>query len=557
MTSGREATDNQLRKRIAELESSLKRTDTLFLIAEAGIHSQTLPELIALVVEKIAQGTSANRVSLITLNVGEKKIEHFSRGGPGARQINTQVSYQELMEGLSGWALQNKKSALSPKNKPDPRESIAVQKRRVETNCGSIIVTPVQHRGEILGTVTVINNPEDPDFTSRDVLLIEAAAGQAAEAIVKASLYDELERANRLLQEHSNNLEREIAERIRIEREMADRAVQLTALNQLSRNIISTFDLDEIYTFAHQTVKQLMPVDAFYITLVNEQKKTAEYVYMFDKGKRYPIEQTSLSEQNLTTYVIDTKQPLLIEDDADGTSRRLGGSLFGTSEETRSILIFPLLQRDKVIGVISAQHYQPNRYTAKHAQVLELLANQLAIAILNARLYSALKQEAIRDPLTGLFNRRLMAEALKKELLRAKRNNSNLAIALLDIDHFKQINDSFGHQAGDSALRLVAAILDKKTRGSDIAFRYGGEEFALIMPGISANAAYQRMEQLRQEMKQISLKYRKNSVPAITCSIGIATFPEHGTTSETILKAADTALYRAKNNGRDQVFLAG
>jgi len=168
----RERTDITLHARIAELELLLKRTDILFSIAEAGIKSTNLVELLNVIVKNIVQVTAANRVSMITLNLTEQKIDHFIRGGSGSEQIDLSVSYAELMGGLSGWAIQNKQSALSPKDKPDPRESETVQQKRRETQCGSIIVTPVQYQSEVLGTITVINRPEDRNFTMRDVLLI-------------------------------------------------------------------------------------------------------------------------------------------------------------------------------------------------------------------------------------------------------------------------------------------------------------------------------------------------------------------------------------------------
>jgi len=675
--------ESGLRERIIELEGLIQQTDVLFSIAKAGIKSTNLQDLLNLIVEHIAQGTFADRVSMITINQSERKINHFVRGGSGFHHIDLAVSYDELMDGLSGWAIQNKQSALSPKNEPDPRESPAVQQRRRETNCGSIIVTPVQYRGEILGTITVINGSKDQDFTRRDVLLIEAAAGQAAVAIIKANLYQELEKANHSLREYAVELEEEIKERKQVETQLRSseeklrqlieltpdalvitdknggititnnlcqlmfgysqdellgqsveilipdrfrkthihhrqhyyqspqirpmglgtnmelvgvrkdgtefpveiglnlleseagisviaairditerkqtetefihRASQLTALNQLSRNIVSTFNLDEIYVFAHQTVEQLMPVDAFFISLVNEQEKTIDDVYLTDLGKQYPNEQIFLSTPSITTQVVNTGQSLLIEDDASGMSKEIGTTVYGSGKDTRSILIVPLIRKDKVIGVISAQHYQPNMYTSTHIQLLELLANQVAIAILNARLHAALQQEAIQDPLTGLFNRRFMEESLEKEILRAKRNNKSIVVGILDIDHFKQVNDRYGHDAGDVVLRLFANLLKEKIRSGDIACRYGGEEFALILPDVSTEHAFQIMEKLRQNTNRLPFRYKEKTMIPLTCSIGIAVYPTHGTTSEILIKAADEALYFAKEHGRNQV----
>jgi diguanylate cyclase (GGDEF)-like protein len=296
-----------------------------------------------------------------------------------------------------------------------------------------------------------------------------------------------------------------------------------------------------------------MPVDAFYISLVNEQENVMEDVYLVDLGKRYPNERASLSTPSITMQVVNSRQSLLIMDDADGISREIGTTIYGTKDDTRSILIVPLIKKDEVIGVISAQHYQPNMYTPIHTQILELLANQVAIAILNARLHATLQQEAIQDPLTGMFNRRFMEESLEKELMRAKRSKQSFGVALLDIDHFKRVNDQHGHDAGDAVLCLFAKLLEESIRSGDIACRYGGEEFALILPGVSQDNALQRMEQLRRDTNRIPFKYQEKTTISLTCSIGIATFPRHGATSGVLLRAADKALYYAKKNGRNQV----
>lgn len=167
-----------------------------------------------------------------------------------------------------------------------------------------------------------------------------------------------------------------------------------------------------------------------------------------------------------------------------------------------------------------------------------------------------LKYQAICDPLTGLFNRRYLDETLRRELQRAARQCHPLAVVLLDIDHFKHVNDTYGHDAGDVVLQAVAEVLQSRTRSNDIVCRYGGEEFVLILPGASLEDTWRRAEELRTRIKYLVVKHYDQSLETVTISAGIAVFPMHAASDEEMVKAADTALYRAKANGRDCVVVA-
>ncbi|MCZ2120675.1 MAG: GGDEF domain-containing protein [Anaerolineales bacterium] len=170
------------------------------------------------------------------------------------------------------------------------------------------------------------------------------------------------------------------------------------------------------------------------------------------------------------------------------------------------------------------------------------------------QLTQKLKEQATRDPLTGVFNRRFLAESLTKEIAHAVRESRTISIVMLDVDHFKKINDTYGHQCGDEALQNLANFLVENSRQGDIVCRYGGEEFAILMPQASAQGAYERAETWRREFgaKRLCVK---NQELRVTFSAGVANFPKHGADSETLLQAADSALYQSKNNGRNQVTL--
>jgi diguanylate cyclase (GGDEF)-like protein len=167
-----------------------------------------------------------------------------------------------------------------------------------------------------------------------------------------------------------------------------------------------------------------------------------------------------------------------------------------------------------------------------------------------------LREQSVRDHLTGLFNRRYMEETLERELLRAARRHLSLGMIMLDVDDFKQFNDTWGHPAGDEILRELGGLLLRQIRGEDIACRYGGDEFILILPDASREVTRERAEFICEHARHVHIQFDGQSLAAVTLSLGIAVFPEHGATSTTLLRTVDAALYRAKREGRARVAVA-
>jgi diguanylate cyclase (GGDEF)-like protein len=223
----------------------------------------------------------------------------------------------------------------------------------------------------------------------------------------------------------------------------------------------------------------------------------------------------------------------------------------------------PMVAQGESLGVLSATDLGPpgdeaNSPSLQRMQELaSSLAEQISLAFANLMLRETLKCQSVRDPLTNLFNRRHMEEALQRELLRAARNGNPLAVLMADIDHFKQFNDAFGHEAGDVVLRDLGSLLGAEIRGADIACRYGGEEFLLILSDTDLKTACERAEKLQEQVRNMQVRYRGETLRRITLSIGVADFPRRGSTASQIVTAADRALYKAKASGRDRVAVAG
>jgi len=183
-------------------------------------------------------------------------------------------------------------------------------------------------------------------------------------------------------------------------------------------------------------------------------------------------------------------------------------------------------------------------------------ASQIALSLASLQLRDTLREQSIRDPLTRLFNRRFLEESLERELQLASRKKHAISVLFLDIDHFKKFNDTFGHDAGDKVLQSLADLLRNFFRSTDICCRYGGEEFAIILPESSSQDATIRANALRCEVKSLRLKYKNESLGTLTISAGVAAFPEHGSTSDELLRIADQCLYESKSYGRDTVTVA-
>lgn len=186
-----------------------------------------------------------------------------------------------------------------------------------------------------------------------------------------------------------------------------------------------------------------------------------------------------------------------------------------------------------------------------------LFAGERIVAVQNQLVQAreALREQAIRDPLTGLFNRRYLEESLEREVRRAEHGHQPLSVLMLDLDHFKQFNDTHGHAAGDALLKQVGALLESRTRREDVACRYGGEEFVLILPGAPLKVAWRRADEIRSAIERTRLDDGPHAT--VTVSVGLACFPDHQGDGQALLAAADQALYRAKDEGRNRVAVSG
>jgi diguanylate cyclase (GGDEF)-like protein/PAS domain S-box-containing protein len=221
-----------------------------------------------------------------------------------------------------------------------------------------------------------------------------------------------------------------------------------------------------------------------------------------------------------------------------------------------SYLCVPMMAQGEVMGIFHLRkpETEPGEQIKDIGQFATTVAEAMAMALANLKLRETLRNQAIRDGLTGLFNRRYMEETLERELSRGKRQGNPMGVIMMDLDHFKEYNDTYGHNAGDELLCALGQLIQEGVRREDIACRFGGEEFLLIMPGASLEVSLGRANDLCQAVKQ--LHKSSAALKPITISAGVAIFPEHGASGKDVIRAADAALYRAKEEGRDRVVVA-
>jgi diguanylate cyclase (GGDEF)-like protein/PAS domain S-box-containing protein len=327
--------------------------------------------------------------------------------------------------------------------------------------------------------------------------------------------------------------------------ELEQRNHEIVLMGKLSDMLQACLTVEEAYYTLSRLIQSLFPNMSGGVFLINASKNLVEAVATWSDetlvSQRIftPRECWGLRRGRTHLFAINT---------CSVECKHLIPNAFFTDT-----LCVPMMAQGKAMGVLHLSSQEKGQLTTAKKQLAVTVAEHIALALANLKLHEKIQEQNIRDPLTGLFNRRYLEESLEREIQRAKRKQLCLGIMMLDVDRFKLFNDTYGHEAGDMVLRELGRFLKKQVRGSDVACRYGGEEMTLILPETSLEAAIERAEQIREGVKHLKLQNRNQNLGIMTLSVGVACFPEHGLTAESVIHAADEALYRAKKEGRDRV----
>jgi diguanylate cyclase (GGDEF)-like protein/PAS domain S-box-containing protein len=346
----------------------------------------------------------------------------------------------------------------------------------------------------------------------------------------------EKDMARRELDQQNERMMRELEKR-------SERATMLAKMGELLQSCISR---DEVIAAALGFAPKIFPAARGAVALLNASRSLAEVT-----GSWTGCQLPTMEFEPTACWALRTGHPhLVIAGDSTARCAHAAGVNSG-------YLCIPILAQGETLGILHLQAMdEAPQLDASELSFKTTFAGQVGLSIANIRLREALRTQSVRDALTGLHNRRYLEEVLDREVRRAARATQSLGLLMIDLDHFKSFNDTYGHDAGDAVLRDTGASLSKGIRAEDFVCRYGGEEFVVILPTADLEASRARAERLRSRMRELTIMHQGKSLGMVTISVGVATFPEHGLSPKELMAAADAALYEAKRGGRDQVAVA-
>ncbi|MDP9267859.1 MAG: diguanylate cyclase [Acidobacteriota bacterium] len=412
-------------------------------------------------------------------------------------------------QGITGTAALKKRPVYVPDVAKDPRYIGFTKSTRSE------LAIPLMVRDEVVGVLDCQSDQLN-FFDGETIDLLTLFSTQASIALENARLY---------------SLEQK-------------RRSQLEAINAIARQTTAVLERDELLRKVCTLILQSFPLVDHVVLTLREGESLVVYAHQGKLTPTVEMGNTLPVDQGISGRALATGRAVVINDVTADPAYVQG------FVETRSEMCLPLISFGKQLGVVCLESATAGAFEQTDVQPLESVADIIATAIQNANYFDQAKALANVDGLTGAFNRRFFESRITEELERAGRYGKQLAVIMLDIDHFKRLNDEFGHLLGDEVLRQVSALFRSQLRKVDFVCRYGGEEFVLLLPETSGEDALAVAEKVRRVIEAHSFP----GVPRpVTISIGVAEFPTHGASRDEIVRAADLALYASKQSGRNRV----
>lgn len=377
----------------------------------------------------------------------------------------------------------------------------------------SLVCVPVMDDTFPLGVITA-DSGRYHAFTSADSDILQMFSHQVMRILQRERVYPQIRREN----------------------------ASLKILNQESAKLLATMDIDVIAKHLMEGARRIAPSEAVFLL-----GRGGEFEILHRTGPYQQEKKAFNVKGTLLDMVVKNREPVYISDVRHDRSPLMP---FKT-QNTGSVFVLPLVYERDVLGMVVLMFEKTNTLGTHEIELLEVLGNQAATSIANAKLYEEIERLAVTDGLTGLFNHRHFQETLAQEFNRIERFSEPISLLIIDIDHFKKINDTYGHPVGDAVLKKVSGIIRKTIRNIDIPARYGGEEFAVILLGTDTNGALKMAERLRRSIADAKFSSEQNAFN-VTVSIGISTHAREMRKKEDLVEQADKALYHAKRTGRNR-----
>lgn len=336
---------------------------------------------------------------------------------------------------------------------------------------------------------------------------------------------------------------------IELTRSLAELALREDHTRQLSRYagmLQSCRSIDEAIAISRQAMSRLLPDCGSSLYLIRASQDLAECIGSWGT----PAASSAGLFPPQDCWALRRGQPF---ESADVVHDVHCAHVHAIDAASAWSICIPLVAHGEMLGLMNfSSGHAP---TAAQRTVMVSAVEQLSLGLSNLRLQDSLRTQSIRDPLTGLYNRRYLEESLTRELARCDRVNKPLSVLMVDLDHFKRFNDTHGHDGGDALLTHAGRVLQAHCRAEDIACRYGGEEFTVILPEVDAERARLRAEEIRVAIEKLAVQHRRERLSSVTASIGVGTFPDSAREMDDLVRRADAALYKAKQQGRNRVVL--
>ena len=483
----------------------MQKIAILYDASQAILSTFDLDEVLNRILEIIRDFFQLQNGAVLLLDKSRQELQVRAHLG----RSNVDVGYRiPKGTGLTWAAVDLRRPVFAPDVLNDPRYLRMVNETRSE------VTIPLIVRGEVIGVLDFQSEQLDY-FNPEKIDLLTLFSTQASMALENARLYS--------------------AERRRSE--------QLEAINAIAKKTTRVLDLDELLTVVCQLLLEWFRIDHVAVLLAeNESLRIRAH-----EGRLTPnvaMGSTLTPGAGLAARALSMGR-CVIENHVNNVDGYIAGFA-----ETQSEMCVPLIIFGEKLGVLALDSAHNNAFDNDDIQPLESVADLCAAAIQNAHNFDRMKQLAYVDGLTGIHNRRYFEMRIVEELERAARFQGRMSVIMVDIDHFKKMNDEFGHLLGDEMLRAVSNILKQQLRKMDMVCRYGGDEFAIVVPETTGESAVRLAEKLR---RQVETHYFPGVPRPVTISCGVADYPTHGVTRDEVVAAADSALYLAKQAGRNRV----